>query len=127
LGPIRPEERLTRYVLFTSYYRPSDRTVKHSAFLPDKTGGTSLYRTSGLDDKAVQDLGNERVAAPQNKVLLGWIHITAEDILVNKLRIDPDNEPERHAAIVDWPPKDEQNLIARRLAAKATLHLITDS
>ena len=124
MDPIRPGERLTRYVLTSSYYRSLDKTVKHTAFLPNSTGQTSVFRTSGLDEEAIRDIGTRFVAGPLKKTLLGWVNISVDDVLSNNLRIDPDDEPPRHANIIGWPSdRPEQNLIARILAANARLHI----
>lgn len=40
------------------------------------------------------------------------------------LNVRPDNVPERHAAIIGWPGrKDEQLSLAQRFAAASALHL----
>jgi len=124
LGPVKPEESLSRYILDTAYIRSSDKTVRHSAFMPSANGETSVFRISGLADFEIWGIGCLEVAQKRGKPLLGRADILALDVIENNLQIDPDNNPPRHANIVGWPEeRSEQKLIALRLAANAQLHL----
>lgn len=63
---VSPSEPICRFVTGKDYYRPSDESMKHNAFMPNKAGETSVYRTISLTDEKIYDLG-ERFVAPEKK------------------------------------------------------------
>lgn len=64
------------------------------------------------------------VGRESDRILKGWGDVVAGAVFDVGLDVRPDNVPERHAAIVGWPErKDEQLSLAQRLAAVATLNL----
>ncbi|MCK4728160.1 MAG: hypothetical protein KAT27_04495 [Desulfobacterales bacterium] len=108
------------------YYRPSDNTVRHNAFMPNREGKTSVYRIGDLTNEEIYGIGREYVAEPLGKPLLGRADIVSSHIMDIELRIEshPDPHP-RHANIVNWPPdKSKQKMIAVEIANEAQLHLI---
>lgn len=123
---IRSSEPLARFITQKSYYRPSDKTVRHNTFMPNRNGQTSVYRIIDLNEPEIFEIGQRFVAEKLNKSLLGRADITALKITEKDLRVvsAPDPHP-RHANIVDWPEEREKNrLIALELAAEAELHLL---
>lgn len=120
-------EVLTRYVLSEKYYRPSNGTVRHNAFMPPSNLRLSVYRSSGLSEEAIREIGNQRVAIPQEKPLIGRADILASDVLDSDrdLKLEPDSSPHPlHANITGWPEqRDKQKLIAIKLASKARFSL----
>lgn len=64
------------------------------------------------------------VGEPGSRTLKAWGDVLAGAVFDVGLGVRPDNVPERHAAIVGWPErKDEQLSLAQRLAETATLRL----
>ena len=123
MDPIRPTEALTRYVLDRTSYKPSEGRVRHNAFMPPSNLRLSVYRSSGLSEATIWELGNQNVAAPRGKPLVGRADILASDVSDSDeaLKLEPDPEPHPlHANIIGWPEqKDKQKLIALKLASKS--------
>jgi hypothetical protein len=98
--------------------------VKPGAFLPARDGATSVYRTRGLTEEEIWILGEAKVTGPTRKTLYGRGDLPVSAVHATGLRVDPDDSPPRHAAIVGWPEeKDARLSLAQQLAAKASLKL----
>jgi hypothetical protein len=125
--PVRADEPLARYILDKSYFRSSDQSVKHSAFMPAKDGDLSVFRSKDLLPTEIAALGREFVTAPRGKPLLGFASLRAQVAIQSGLSIIGTREPHpRHANISNWPGGTENRLIAVKLAAAATLQLCGD-
>ncbi len=117
-----PGEPLTRYVYSTSHFSISSDRVKAGAFMPDSKGKTSVFRVSGLLRGYIRD--TLAMTARQDKEAKCAGHFHVRDVLAVKLRLDPNNIPERHANIVSWPSeKEEQKTLAQELASSAEFEL----
>lgn len=124
--PVAPNETISRFAVEKSYYRSSDNTAKPKAFLPDKKGNTSVYRIDNLSADEKWYLGEENVAKPRGKELRASIEIKADHVFNQGLKINPDNDPPRHANIYNWPEdKDAQMIKAAVLAHNAELYIKT--
>lgn len=125
MGPVEEIETLSRFIFQTNQYRPSNKTVRHTAFLPNPNNGeTSVYRTSDINDEEIWSIGDREVAPKREKPVLGRADIIADVVMSQHLEIIPSESPERHANITEWPyERSEQKLIALELAAEAQLHL----
>ena len=123
---VSAEEPITRFITGKDYYRPSNGTVKHNAFMPNRKGETSVYRTKDLADDEIFEIGRIFFAEKIGKSLEGRADISAFEVFEKELAIVAQPTPHpRHANIVDWPPdKSQSRLIAVELAAKAKLKLI---
>ncbi len=123
---IQSSEPLARFITDKSYFRPSNKTVRHNAFMPNRDGETSVYRIIGLVDPEIFEIGRRFVADKRNKPLLGRADIEVLKILDRDLTVISDPVPHpRHANIVDWPEERERyRLIAVELADEAELHLL---
>ena len=123
---ISPSEPVTRFIMEKSYYRPSDRTVRHNAFMPNREGATSVYRIEDLCEIEVYEIGHQYVAQKIGKTLLGHADIIVSDILKQTLEVEPDPIPHpRHANMVGWPDdRSRHRMIALELARDAQLHLL---
>src|SRR4030042_4608913 len=104
MNEISPTELLTRYIIDKSYYRPSDKTIRHNAFMPaPKTCDTSVYRISDMDSIEIWDIGNEFVARPRQKELKGRADINVAAVFDVGLKIPPAPKPHhKHPNIIDW-------------------------
>ena len=120
--PLAPEEPLSRFLL-------SDRDISHggvkpAAFLPAPDGTTSVFRIQELSEPEVWRLGDQYVARPRGRRLHGRGDLKHTNVTATGLRVEPDNSPPRHAAIVGWPDeKDAQMSVAQQLASTAVLRL----
>ena len=119
---VDPLENLSRFILQSNCYRPSDNRVRYSAFMPNPNNNeTSVFRTSGVSDKAIWDIGERNI---QRKPILGRADIITSVVLSNGLNVLPKEPPERHANISNWPgEKSKQKLVALQLAEEANLRL----
>lgn len=125
---ISPDESITRFISQKTYFRPSNKTVRHNAFMPNRDGETSVYRIIGIDEAEIYEIGKEFYSDIIDKPLLGRADIVVLEILKHELTVEPEPAPHpRHANILNWPDEDEgskRRLIAVQLAAEAQLHLI---
>ncbi len=123
--PVDDEEPLARFVLDKAYYRPSDQTIKHNAFMPSKTRDVSVFRTLNLSNDEALGLGHEFVAKPRQKELLGYASLKASSVRQVALDVSGTELPHpRHANIAGWPGGTEDRLLAIKLAAVALLKLV---
>jgi len=84
----------------------------------------SVFQTKNLSEKNIWDIGERHVAQPRKKTLYGRGDVTVASVQKIGLKIDPDNEPPRHAGIIGWPEgKSEQKSLAQELAEQASLRL----
>ena len=123
---VAASEPICRFLFGTDYYRPLDKSVKHNAFMPNKEGETSVYRTISLNDEKIYDLGKRFVEPVRKKPIKGWADILASRIMEQQLRVAPKPNPHpRHANIVDWLEDREKNRrIAMELASESELYLL---
>lgn len=122
---VLPSECVARFIMQKKYFRPSDRTVRWNAFIPNRNGETSVYRTIELSEKKIYEIGQRYVAEPLQKRLYGHAEIIVSTILDQGLMVEPDPSPHpRHANIIEWPEdKSKQKMIALELEASSQLHL----
>ena len=121
---IHPAEPLCRYLLSKSQFRVQKGEVKGSAFMPPPSLALSVFRTQGLAEPEVWDLGRQYVASPQGRTMHGRADVVAEAVQDAGLRVDADDDPPRHANIVGWPgEKHAQKIVAHALALRAKLSL----
>jgi len=120
-----PAELIGRHITQKSYFRPSDGTVKHNAFMPNKNGETSVYRINGLTNQEIWAIGDRFVGAVIGKPILGHAEILADSILSKNLSIISKPKPHPlHADIMNWPESpSEKKSLAQKLAAGANLKL----
>lgn len=118
------EENLARFIFSNTQFSLDPRRVKPGAFLPTRDPlETSVFRTVGLDAGEVQRRGG-MVGGLSDRNLKAWGDVLAGVVFHVGLGIRPDNDPERHAAIIGWPAqKDEQLSMAQQLAAAAIVRL----
>jgi hypothetical protein len=117
-GLVARDEDLARFVCHSSQLYADGSAAKPGAYLP-RDGRTSVFRIVGLEAEAVRALGTTHL---RNPAPIAHAVSTAGTILDLGLELDPNNSPERHADIVGWPMrKEEQRLFAVKLAQGAKL------
>lgn len=120
MNTIGANEILARYIYSKHAYRPSDHTVKHTAFRPRDGKRVSVFRTVGLNENEIWSLGETLRPKP----LRGRADIATLDVLGTGLTVDADDVPPRHANITGWPAEDSAILLkAIELAEMAMLFL----
>jgi hypothetical protein len=125
LGDVTPEEPVARCLTQSNHYnRPSDR-VTERAFLPAPDKTTSVFRVDGLSEAQIWQLADTHIVnIPDGRPVYGTGTIRAQVVEDVGLRLDPDDDPPRHAAIVGWSEdKHDWKSRAQRLAASARLRL----
>ncbi len=123
---IKQDEVIARYITSKGYFSRQKNIVKPQAFMPPRDLRLSVFRIEKLTAFEIWEIGFkeviEKMMEPKN--LYGRADIKVKHVLSNKLQINPDNRPPRHANIINWPvAKEEQKSIAQELAAEATLEL----
>jgi hypothetical protein len=124
LTPVDPSETLSRFILQSNWYRTSDNTVKYAAFMPNpKDNKTSVFRTSGVSNDDIWNIGDREVSARLGKPILGRADIYASNVTERDLEVIPSEPPEKHANITSWPQEaSKQKVIAIELASEARFH-----
>ncbi len=121
---VNPDESLGRYLTHKNHFKPGKKEVRFNAFMPPIDKNLSVYRIDGLKQSEIWVIGQENVIS-KNGHLYGLADIKALKVEKQKLKINPDNIPPRHANIIGWPENPaEQMSIAYELAAEATLVLM---
>ncbi len=113
-------EPLARYIYSKSGF--SNDRVKFRAFMPPPNVGrleVSVFRIIHLSSEGIMKLSGK---ARQDKKPKAVAHHIVKHIHENNLKLELDNNSERHANIIGWPKeKFEQQDIARKIAEKAKL------
>jgi hypothetical protein len=111
-------EIFSRYIFSKNQYRASDKTVRHSAFMPPPDKRLSVFRTSGMGEHAIWALGESL----RLQTLKGRADIRAAAVEQTGLAIDADEIPPRHANIIGWP-HDHSAIILKALELSQKAHL----
>jgi hypothetical protein len=83
-----------------------------------RDGRTSVFRVDGLELPEIRSLGHTVLRNPPP---IAHANTIAAVVYNCGLTFDPNNEPERHADIVGWPDrKEQQKLIALKITEEAT-------
>lgn len=125
---VEDDEILARYATQSSHFRPSDKLVKQSLFLPHPRQELSVTRHRQATEDEIWSAGNHVVAALK-RTFYGRADIRAGECKIATLKVVakpikdnpkvPDNP--NHADITGWPTsKEDQKAIALQLAASAS-------
>jgi hypothetical protein len=91
--------------------------------MPNRNGETSVFRTSGITDGEIWNIGDREVSIKRNKPILGRADIRTNSVISKDLKVVPREPPARHANIIGWPDeRSKQRLVAIELAAESLLH-----
>ena len=121
--PLDLSEILSRFILQTNWFSSLENRVKYAAFMPNRNGETSVFRTSGITDYEIWDIGDCEVSIKRGKAILGRADIRTNNVILKDLQVVPKEPPVRHANIIGWPDeRSKQRLIAIELAAESLLH-----
>ena len=108
---VTDDEQVTRYIFSRSHFSSKCGRVKYQAYLPAPNGKSSVYRTSGLSDNEIWDIGQIHVANPTNRNLHAKGECKTKVFRNAGLDIVPDTVPhQRHANIVNWPSDKAKRL-----------------
>lgn len=120
-----PDEPLARFLTQSSHWHKERHQVSSSAFLPSRLAtGLSVFRTTGLDARAVWALGDLHVVPSPVRRVRGAATVIASVVTTAGLTLVRDDVPPRHAEIRNWPEeKEARKQCALELAASASLTL----
>jgi hypothetical protein len=127
--PVNPEERISRFILYSRWFAASKGRVKPDAFIPHPHIELSVSCTEGLEDHVIWESGKQVVANhPNQPTLHGRADLQAKTVFNQGLTIERDDTPLYHANIRGWSPddKDAQRSKAIELAAASTLVLTSN-
>jgi len=84
---------------------------------------TSVYRTSGLSEREIWEIGDNYVAPKRKMLIEARAELTVADVEAVGLRVEPDVIPHPlHANIDGWPTeKDEWKMFGHELAERAAV------
>jgi len=123
LPPIDSLEILSRFILQTNWFSSSKNRVKYAAFIPNRNGETSVFRTSGITNDEIWNIGDREVSIKRNKLILGRADIRTINVMSKDLEVVRSEPPVRHANIIGWPDEwSKQKLIAIELALESLFH-----
>ena len=123
MPPLDSLEILSRFILQTNWFSSSENRVKYAAFLPDKNGETSVFRTSGITNNEIWEIGDCEVSIKRGKPILGRADIATNNVISKDLEVVPREPPLRHANIIGWPDeRSKQKIIAIELASESFFH-----
>ena len=107
--------------------RVKDTIVKPKLFEPPRSLKLSVFRIHGLQCEDIKALGREAVRGHSKATkLYGWAELRESVVEANNLRLDDDNDPPRHADIVDWPVEvEDRKQLAQVLASNSTPIVLT--
>lgn len=116
---IRGARTLARFA--TQSGRLTDEVVKPKLFEPNRALELSVFRVDDIDRTEIQEIGTDVVKAiPNAQRLHGWGEISETAVIDAGLRVDYDDDPPRHANVLDWPDEaSERKLIQLILASHA--------
>jgi hypothetical protein len=123
---ILPEEPLTRYLPHSNCFKRSPKRVTLHAFMPaPKDKRTSVFRTTGLTDASIRELGDLTLTGRKDATLYGRADVAAREAFRLKLIVERDLIPSRHVNIAGWSQQDKalNKLLAMKLADLASLTL----
>lgn len=119
-----PDSLFTKFILEQRHYRTSDNTAKHTAFMPDKNGETSVFKINDISEATIWDIGDSEVAV-NRKPVQARADINQKLITEAGLIAKPDQSTHHlHHVIVGWPDdRLERQEKARQLASNAQFYL----
>ena len=97
---VADEEDLARFLTSRGHF--NSQVVKPSAFMPEiEDRETSVFRHSNEPRDRLWTIGDEHAA--QGRTIHGAAIIKTQSVRNVQLDVFPDEPPERHAAIRNWP------------------------
>lgn len=115
---VQDDELLARFIVSARWIR-SDNTIKQDAFRPPSDLELSVTRHTDISIEELWQLG-KYVAEKRQLQLIGRGDLTARNFRQEKLNVIPQEPPNNHAVVKDWPLDiPTQKIIAMRLAQAA--------
>jgi hypothetical protein len=118
-----PDEPLARFILSKKHF--TSTRVRPQAFEPpEKELQLSVFRTCGLNESRIWELGRKLVAEPRERTLYARANLSVGPVRNLNLGVRRCEPPLRHADIGGWPAsKSERMSLAQQLAAESVLSI----
>ena len=120
---IRASKLLARFAVEAG--RLTDLVVKPKLFQPNRALELSVFRIDALTWADIRGLGVNMVRQHKKaQELHGWGEMSESAVYDAGLRVNHDDEPPRHANIVDWPSdrgEQKQKQIELAQSARAVM------
>lgn len=114
---VQGSEILSRF-LFDEHIR-ADGTIRYNAFMVAPRQKCSVFRTSGLEENLIQEIAAV-VASSRNRQLKGRGELLAQQVMNLELSVEPNEPPQHHADIILPSDREQQKVLALKLAEAAT-------
>jgi hypothetical protein len=116
---LEPNEPLTNYLNSAKKFDKRTRKPHVAEFIPKADGARSVFRTKGLSEDGIWRLGEKEVIKDLPNRLHARADVTVQVVMSQRLGIDPDQRPSRHANIAGWPAAGSEVLLAATALANA--------
>lgn len=121
---VEDSESITRFIFSSSDYKPSNQTVKHSAFMPARDLVASVYRIDGCSETEISEIDQNFVSGLRGKPSKGRADILVREVRNVQLNVVSNPSPHpRHADITGYSSEAENRMKAVMLAQRAKLVL----
>ena len=117
-APVSPEDVITRFAIDKSYFRPSDGTARHVAFMP-QNGEVSVFRIRDLALDEIWEIGNREVVPLRGKPIRGRLDLLTGHAVSIGATVYVAEPPPWHAVIRGFP--DDPEKIKQRAIDLASL------
>ena len=119
------DELVSHFLVANSEFNVLENRVRYKALLPSqKHQNISVVRTRNMSENEVWQWGRTNVKLIDKQALYARAQMIVSDIISLDLRITPDEPPERHANVFNWPSeKHAVKSVAQELAARCSLIL----
>ena len=124
--PVPPDEVVARFAIDKSYFRTSDGTARHTAFMPQE-GEVSVFRIHDLAQDEIWEMGNREVVSRRGRRIRGRLDLLTGYAVNTGATVCVAEPPVRHAVISGFP--DDPGKIKQRaidLARLARFRLAPD-
>lgn len=89
MAPLDLSEILSRFISQTNWFSSSENRAKYAAYIPNRNGETSVFRTSGIANDEIWDIGDREVSIKRGKPILGRADIRTNNVVKKDLTIHP--------------------------------------
>jgi len=99
-------------MLYTkSHFSTLNKRSKPAAFNPAPHNSLSVVHITGLDDRAVWEVGRNTLGKQRGRgKIYARVDVPVEQFLKQKLRAVLDNKPfKRHTSVMGWPEETDPN------------------
>lgn len=119
---VTPTELLSRYICSKERkkYIQENGRLRSGLFKPAKDRKMSVFRTSELEEDQIWELGDSYINRA-GELIWGRSDLSLAIINEFMLELEVDDNPPRHANVINWPEDDDERLlVSQKLAKRAS-------